>query len=119
LFIRQSDGIGRRARFKIWWPQGREGSSPSSGTNISAATGCKAGVLRFHRGNVLDVQEVRLRFSTLQALIAGLSLGFATKYYWILREEGPLGFHNQRAENEQIHFPMRCIARFGQLNRKH
>ena len=26
------DGIGRHARLKIWWPQGREGSSPSLGT---------------------------------------------------------------------------------------
>ena len=28
----QSGGIGRRAGFKIQWPQGRVGSSPTSGT---------------------------------------------------------------------------------------
>ncbi len=29
----QSGGIGRHARLKIWWPRGRVGSSPTSGTN--------------------------------------------------------------------------------------
>jgi hypothetical protein len=26
------DGIGRRARFKLWWPLGRVGSSPTRAT---------------------------------------------------------------------------------------
>ena len=29
---RRGGGIGRRARFRTWWPQGRVGSSPSLGT---------------------------------------------------------------------------------------
>ena len=32
LYICPDDGIGRHARLKIWWLQGREGSSPSLGT---------------------------------------------------------------------------------------
>src|SRR3990170_2567329 len=33
--LRRSGGTGRRAGLKIPWPQGREGSTPSSGTTFS------------------------------------------------------------------------------------
>src|SRR3990172_6519787 len=32
--LRRSGGTGRRAGLKIPWPQGREGSTPSSGTSL-------------------------------------------------------------------------------------
>ena len=39
--IRASGGIGRRARLKIWFSQGSEGSIPSSPTNKITLTMCQ------------------------------------------------------------------------------
>ena len=36
---RRSGGIGRRARLRIWCPQGCGGSSPPSDTNVSHTSG--------------------------------------------------------------------------------
>src|SRR4030042_1962300 len=37
--LRRSGGTGRRAGLKIPWPQGREGSTPSSGTSLFPSAG--------------------------------------------------------------------------------
>src|SRR3972149_3303087 len=41
--LRRSGGTGRRAGLKIPWPQGREGSTPSSGTTHLSVVWCTTG----------------------------------------------------------------------------
>lgn len=57
--IRASGGIGRRARLKIWFSQGSEGSIPSPPTNKIRLTLCQSYFIRIEGSKTCYMLQLR------------------------------------------------------------